>query len=126
MAELALDKRGKAAHGLEDVAGNLVVLDDDAELLFQSGDHRDHGHRIEFGYAAEESSRCAEGLRLPAELQHPVENGFYRFQIFHEAVPSAFARGAAASLPGAWPRLLPTVARQNRPAKCRAALPRPR
>jgi hypothetical protein len=66
-ASLPSHEAAEAAHGGEGIAADFVVVDDEAEAIFQRRDQADDGHRVELGNRAEQ--RCVRPETQPAATQ---------------------------------------------------------
>src|SRR5690606_18820899 len=73
-AELAADEVGEGTDRREGFAVDVAVVDEDAELLFEGGDERHHGHRVELGNGAEEVGLAGEGGATSVEAQYFIEH----------------------------------------------------
>ena len=77
--------KGPAQRGVsvEGVGGDLVVIDDDAEALFQLIDDRDYGHGVELRDAPQQGGGCLECAGTLADLEHVAQDALDVFDGDH-------------------------------------------
>ena len=72
--QLATDKVGKRTDCGEGCAINIVVIHDQAKLVFQCGDECDDGHRVQFRHRAEKWGVAVESGAASIQTQDFVNN----------------------------------------------------
>ena len=82
--EFLLDKGGQCAQGCKGVCADLVIIDDEAKVIFHGRQDRDDGHGIEFGHGAQQGRFLSKVFGARPKLQGLCQQIFNGFQCVHE------------------------------------------
>src|SRR5262245_23851870 len=80
LPELLLDESDETTECLEGGAIDLVVRHVEGEMLLERVEHRDHGHRVELRYRAEQRRLRCERRGPAAKAEDILEDGLYLFR----------------------------------------------
>jgi hypothetical protein len=80
--KFSLDEFRETTHRLENLGGDFVICNNDAKVLFQCGDHCDHGSGIKLGDRAEKRRARVE---MPSPVFNPQNLAQYALDLFGNA-----------------------------------------